>query len=55
MVTDPELFSSVTFKTSTKKIAYYGTVLFEGTFTSFFRDKKSHKTEGINVFFTIFA
>ncbi len=34
------------------------TVLFEGTFTSFFKDKKSHrshKTVGINVFLTIFA
>jgi hypothetical protein len=33
-------------------------LLFEGTFTSFFRDKKSnrsHKTVGINVFLTIFA
>jgi len=34
-------------------------LLFEGTFTSFFKDKKSkrsHKTEGgINVFLTIFA
>ncbi len=33
-------------------------LLFEGTFTSFFKDKKSyrsHKTVGINVFLTIFA
>ncbi len=32
-------------------------LLFEGTFTSFFRDKKSyrsHKKVGINVFLTIF-
>jgi hypothetical protein len=32
--------------------------LFEGTFTSFFKDKKSkrsHKTVGIKVFLTIFA
>jgi hypothetical protein len=36
--------------------AYYR-VLFEGTFTSFFNDKKSkrsHKTVGIKVFLTIF-
>jgi hypothetical protein len=34
------------------------TVLFEGTFTSFFKDKKSlrsHKAVKINVFLTIFA
>jgi hypothetical protein len=33
-------------------------LLFEGTFTSFFKNKKSkrsHKTEGIKVFLTIFA
>ncbi len=33
-------------------------LLFEGTFTSFFKDKKSkisHKTVGIKVFLTIFA
>jgi hypothetical protein len=33
-------------------------LLFEGTFTSFFKDKKSkrsHKTEGIKVFLTIVA
>jgi hypothetical protein len=36
--------------------AYY--VLFEATFTSFFKDKNSessHKTVGIKVFLTIFA
>jgi hypothetical protein len=36
--------------------AYTGT--FEGTFTSFFKDKKSnrsHKTVGITVFLAIFA
>jgi hypothetical protein len=33
-------------------------LLFEGTFTSIFKDKKSlisHKTDGIEVFLTIFA
>jgi hypothetical protein len=33
-------------------------LLFEGTFTSFLKDKKSkrnHKTEGFKVFLTIFA
>jgi hypothetical protein len=33
-------------------------LLFDGTFTSFFKDKKSyrsHKTVGINVFLSIFA
>jgi hypothetical protein len=38
--------------------AYRTLVLFEGTFTSFFKDKKSkrsHKTEEIKVFLTIFA
>jgi hypothetical protein len=33
-------------------------LLFKGTFTSFFKDKKSkrsHKTVGIKVFLTIFA
>jgi hypothetical protein len=36
--------------------AYFGT--FEGTFTSYFKDKKSkkgHKTVGIKVFLTSFA
>ncbi len=49
------LFSSVIFKTSknfTKKKVFC-LLLFEGTFTSFLKDKKahrSHKTEGINFF-----
>jgi hypothetical protein len=33
-------------------------LLFKGTFTSFYKDKKSkrsHKTVGINVFLTIFT
>ncbi len=55
------LFSSVTFKTSTKNYFFpsiFCFLLFEGTFTSFFKDKKSqrsHKTVGINFFLTIFA
>jgi hypothetical protein len=47
-------------KKTIKKSSLYitGTVLFEGTFTSFFtgkKSKKSHKTEEIKVFLTIFA
>jgi hypothetical protein len=37
---------------------FFCTLLFEGTFTSFFKDKKSkisHKTVGIKVFLTFFA
>jgi hypothetical protein len=37
---------------------FFCLLLFEGTFTSFFIDKKSkrsHKTVGIKVFLTIFA
>jgi hypothetical protein len=40
------------------KKMFFCLLLFEGTFTSFFTDKKSqrsHKTVGINVFLTIFA
>ncbi len=43
-------------KTNKKKFFYL--LLFEGTFTLFFKDKKckiSHKTVGIKVFLTIFA
>jgi hypothetical protein len=39
-------------------IKFFCLLLFEGTFTSFFKDKKSkrsHKTGGIKVFLTIFA
>jgi hypothetical protein len=48
-------FSSVTFKMPTKKKIYkcFCLLLFEGTFTSFFTDKKSqqrHKTVEIKVF-----
>jgi hypothetical protein len=37
---------------------FFCLLLFEGTFTSFFKDKKSkrsHKTVGINILLTIFA
>jgi hypothetical protein len=36
---------------------FFCLLFFEGTFTSFFKDKKSksHKKEGIKVFLTIFA
>jgi hypothetical protein len=37
---------------------FFFLLLFEGTFTPFFKDKKlkrSHKTVGIKVFLTIFA
>jgi hypothetical protein len=50
---DPAI-SQTQFKT--KK--FFCLLLFEGTFTSFFKDKKlnrSHKTVGIKVFLTIFA
>jgi hypothetical protein len=55
------LFSSLTFKTPTKNKfikKFVCILLFEHTFTSFFKDKKSkrsHNTVGINVFLTIFA
>jgi hypothetical protein len=41
---NPALFSSVTFKTFTKKQIFprfFYLLLFEGTFTSFFKDKRS--------------
>jgi hypothetical protein len=40
------------------KKKFFCLLLFEGTFTSFFKDKKSkisHKAVGIKVFLTIFA
>jgi hypothetical protein len=43
-------------KTNLKKFSCI--LLFEGTFTSFFKDKKSkksHKTNGIKVFLAVFA
>ncbi len=55
------LFSSLTFKMPPKNDffkTFFCIVLFEGTFTSFFKDKtskRSHKTVEIKVFLTIFA
>jgi hypothetical protein len=57
------LFSSFTFKTPTKinlkkSISALKILLFEGTFTSFFKynkSKRSYKTVGIKVFLTFFA
>ncbi len=55
------LFSSVTFKTQKKtnlQKSFFCLLLLEGTFTSFFKDKKtksSHKTVGFKVFLVIFA
>jgi hypothetical protein len=40
------------------QIKFFCLLLFEGAFTSFFKDKKSkrsHRTVGIKVFLTIFA
>jgi hypothetical protein len=56
------LFSSMAFKMPTKNRFVYLSffllirVLFEGTFTSVFKDKKScHKTVEIKVFLTFFC
>jgi hypothetical protein len=49
------------FEDANKKLffsMFFCLLLFEGTFTSFFKDKKSqrsHKTVGIEVFLTIFV
>jgi hypothetical protein len=60
---DPAIFF-IDLQDATKKlpgnflIKFFCLLLFEGTFTSFFKDKKSkisHKTVGIKVFLTIFA
>jgi hypothetical protein len=59
---DPDI-SVIDLQDSNKKIFFKKvflliTVLFEGTFTSFFKGKKlkrSHKAVGIEVFLTIFA
>ncbi len=58
---DPAIFV-IDLQDANKKlilfIIFFCLLLFEGTFTSFFKDKKSkrsHKTVGINVFLTIFA
>jgi hypothetical protein len=58
---DPSIFI-IDFQDANKKLIFilkfYCILLFEGTFTSFFKDKKSkrsHKTLEIKVFLTIFA
>jgi hypothetical protein len=58
---DPSIFI-IDLQDANKKLntfkKFFCIVLFEGTFTSFFKDKKSkrsHKTVEINVFLTIFA
>jgi hypothetical protein len=49
-------FSSLTFKTATKKFAYkvFCLIRFEGTFTSFFKDKKVIKKSVGSRFFLLF-
>jgi len=58
---DPAIFV-IDLQDATKKLCFFKKVfcllLFEGTFTSFFKDKKSkrsQKTVGIKVFLTFFA
>jgi hypothetical protein len=57
---DPSFFI-IDLQDSKKKLItkkFFCILLFEGTFTSFFKDKKSkrsHKTVKIKVFLTIFA
>jgi hypothetical protein len=57
---DPAIFV-IDLQNTNKKLffsKFFCLLLFEGTFTSFFKDKKSkrnHKTVGIEVFYTIFA
>jgi hypothetical protein len=58
---DPSIFI-IDLQDANKKLIFlkqfFGKVLFEGTFTSFFIDKKSkrsHKTVEIKVFLTIYA
>ncbi len=59
---DPDPWIHLTFKMPTKNefflLKFFCILLFEVTFTSFFKDKKSkrsHKTVEIKVFLTIFA
>jgi hypothetical protein len=58
---DPVIFV-IDLQDANKKIIFlkkvFCLILFEGTFTSFFKgknSKRSHKTVGIKVFLTIFA
>jgi hypothetical protein len=53
---DPAIFGTDLQEANKKK--FFCLLLFEGTFTSFFKDKnskRSHKAVGIKVFLTIFA
>jgi hypothetical protein len=55
---DPAIFVINSQQKTNLKKKFFCLLLFEGTFTSFFKDKKSkrsHKTVGIKVFLTIFA
>jgi hypothetical protein len=56
---DPAIYV-IDLQDASKKLIqqnFFCLLLFERTFTSFFKDKvkKSHKIEGIKVFLTIFA
>ncbi len=53
---DPDPDSSLTFKMPRKTKKLFCLYSFEGTFTSFFKDKESnriHKAVGIKIFLTI--
>jgi hypothetical protein len=60
MDSDPAIFV-IDLQDANKKQFFFSVfllLLFKGTFTSFFKDKRSkrsHKTVGIKVFLTIFA
>jgi hypothetical protein len=54
---DPAIFV-IDLQDGKKKLKAFSLLLFEGTFTSFFKDKmskRSHKTVGIKFFLTILA
>jgi hypothetical protein len=62
MYSDPDPVFVIDLEEANKKQIFlkmfFGLLLFEGTFTSFFNDKKSkrsNQTVGIKVFLTIFA
>ncbi len=56
---DPDPFIFINdLQDAKKNLKFFCILLFKGTFTSFFKDKKSnrsHKTEEIKVFLTILA
>jgi hypothetical protein len=59
---DPAIFFIIDLQDANNKLVvlkqFFCLLFFEGTFTSFFKDKKSkssHKTVEIKVFLTIFA